>query len=147
MKIENNKKIMLVVIGIIVLVGVFYGGMVYGKSKIPTRGQGSQAFGAGNFTGGMGARGTRTGGGIAIGQIISKDATSITVKLANGGSKIIFLGQSTKVSKLVDGSIGDLAIGTQVSVNGTANTDGSITAQTVQLRPNLPVSPTSNITN
>ena len=134
---ENNKKIGLVVGGIVVLIAVFYGGMVYGKSQIPTRGQGAQAFGAG------GLRGARTGGaagGFTTGQIISKDATSITVSIQGGGSKIIFLDSNTKVSKQANGTLADLVVGTAVSISGAANADGSVNATTVQIRPNTPQS-------
>ena len=36
------------------------------------------------------------------------------------------------------GTMADLAIGAQIVVTGTANTDGSISAQSVQIRPNMP---------
>lgn len=149
----KNKKIGYAIGGIIVSVTVFYGGMVYGKSQVPTRGQGA-AFGAGNFAGGVGgARGARAGGGgVTAGQIIAKDANSITVQLGNGGatqqpggavqgsgSKIIFLDSNSKVSKQTTGTITDLTVGTEVSVTGTTNSDGSINAQSVQIRPNMPV--------
>jgi hypothetical protein len=136
MKKENNSRIILGIVGIIVLVGVFYVGVSYGKSQIPVRDQGAQAFGSGNFAGGAGTRGTRTGE-FTTGEIISKDATSMTVKLLAGGSKIIFLNSSAKITKSVDGSLADLAIGTQVSVSGTLNPDGSINGQSVQIRPNI----------
>jgi hypothetical protein len=135
MKKENNKKIGFVIGGIVVLIGVFYCGMVYGKSIKPAGTAGLQAFG--------GARGTRGGGGggFTTGEILSKDDKSITLKLMNGGSKIIFLDANTKISKSVSGSTADLSVGTQVSVMGAANTDGSVNAQSVQIRPNtaLPV--------
>lgn len=139
---NKNKKIGLVVMGIIVLGGVFYGGMVYGKSQVPVRG--NQAL-AGNFAGRMGGiRGTSGAGGFTTGQIIAKDATSITVQLTTGGpagtasgSKIIFLDSSTKVTKQANGTLADLAIGTNISVTGTPNTDGSISAQAVQIRPTV----------
>jgi Domain of unknown function (DUF5666) len=143
----KNKKIGLIVVGVIVLAGVFYGGMTYGKSQIPARGQGNQVF---NQNGAMGARGTRGGGGLGGftgGEIISKDDKSITVKLMNGdptsttanasGSKIIFLDGSTTVTKTATGTVGDLAVGTQVSVTGTPNSDGSITAKSIQIRPQV----------
>jgi hypothetical protein len=148
MQIERNKKIGLAVIGIIVLVGVFFSGMVYGRSsqsRMSARGQGGQAFGAGgNFTGRGGAGGVaRNSGGFTIGQIIAKDDKSITVQIMNGGpaavsqggSKIIFLDANTKISKSAAGTVDDLATGTQVSVTGTPNADGSINAQMVQIRP------------
>ena len=118
--------------------------MLYGKSQTSTAGQNRIGqFGAMN-------RGDRTtaGGGFTTGQIISKDATSITVQLMAGGtassgqasgSKIIFLDSNTKITKSVDGTVNDLIVGEQVSINGTANTDGSVNAQTVQIRPKMPV--------
>ena len=138
---KKDKKIGLMVGLVVVLCVVFYGGMVYGKSQIPARG--TQAFGQNGATG---ARGTRGMGGFTTGKIISKDANSITVQLitggsgstTQGGSKIIFLSTSTTITKSVNGTIADLAIGTQVSVTGTANTDGSENAQSVQIRPNTP---------
>ena len=78
------------------------------------------------------------------GEIIAKDASSITVKLrgtqsdGSAGSKIIFLSDSTQVTKSAQGSTTDLSIGTQVSVFGTTNTDGSVSAQSVQIRPEMP---------
>jgi hypothetical protein len=139
---NKNKKIVWIVVGIIVLVGVFYGGMVYGKSQIPAR-----TGVAGAFTRGAGdTRGA--GGGFIGGQIIAKDATSITVSLptsgpgstGTGGSKIIFLNSSTPITKQANGTLADLTIGTEVSVVGTtdANT-GSINATSVQIRPKTPI--------
>ena len=83
--------------------------------------------------------GTRPGGnGSVFGEVLSKDAKSITVKLRDGGSKIVFLSDTTKITKSVDGSLADLTIGAQVTTIGTANADGSITAQSVQLRNDVP---------
>lgn len=142
----KNKKVIFVVIGIIILAGTFYGGMTYGKSQ--TSAQNTNGFGSNmqNRTGqfGMNGRGNRIGGGFVGGEIISKDDKSITVKIIsndpNGtntttGSKIIFFDTSTTVSKTATGSLADLAVGTQVSVQGTANSDGSVTAKTIQIRP------------
>ncbi|MEI8174364.1 MAG: hypothetical protein WCG28_00245 [bacterium] len=145
---DKNKKIVFGIVSIIVLVGAFYGGMTYGgnnvRASINSRGQNF----AQNQGGAGGMRGTRAGGGFIAGKIISKDATSITVQLTTGGnettsptqggSKIIFLSASTNVSKIATGSTSDLIIGTSVSITGTPNTDGSISAQSVQIRPNTP---------
>ena len=139
---NKNKKIGLMVLGILILVAVFYGGMVYGKSQVPARigVAGAFARGAGGMRGAGGAA-----GGFTTGQIIAKDATSITVQLIAGGaagtgsgSKIVFLNNNTKITKSVSGTATDLAVGTEISVTGTPNTDGSINAQSVQIRPNMP---------
>ncbi|MBI3888302.1 hypothetical protein HY311_00735 [Candidatus Nomurabacteria bacterium] len=132
---NTNKKIGFVVLGIIVLAGVFYGGMTYGGNNVRAAIM-SRTGGAGNFAGRMG--GARNASGFTIGQIISKDATSITVSMQTGGSKIIFLDKSTPITKQVAGALSDLAVGTDVSITGTANTDGSISATAVQIRPNMP---------
>ena len=147
---NQNKKIGLGIVGIIVLAGVFYGGMIYGKSQTPTRNQGGiPAFGQNSILGVKG--GTRGTGGFTAGQIIAKDTNSITVQLmtvgagqggpatsSTGGSKIVFIDNNTKVTKSVDGTLADLAVGTQVSVSGTPNSDGSENAQSVQIRPAIP---------
>jgi hypothetical protein len=131
-----SKKIVWIIVAVIVLVGVFYGGMVYGKSQKPantaTAFNGARTRGVGSF------------GGLTVGQIIGKDATSITVQLTNmgattsatpAGSKIIYLDSNTKITKQTNGTPADLAIGTQVSVTGTPDASGTLTATAVQIRP------------
>jgi len=150
------NKLIAIVIATAVVVGggAFFGGMKYAESKSP-RGRLSQAdfqnlqnlspeerqqrlqelgANAGGFRGGSGG-GQRNGGGLTSGEIISKDDKSVTIKLRDGGSKIVFLSDSTEIWKSTAGALSDLEIGKNISVNGTANSDGSITAQTIQLRP------------
>lgn len=118
-----------------VLIGVsFYGGMKYEKNKNPLLGNINRS---GNFVAGQnGMRiNNRGGSGAMLGEIISKDENGITVKSQDGSSKIILISKSTSISKQADGTLTDLVIGKSVSINGTVNSDGSITAVTVQLRP------------
>ena len=93
----------------------------------------------GNFTPGQnrGAMRGNRGGGALVGEIISKDEKSITIKLKDGGSKIVFFGESTSIIKADPGTTSDLSIGQQIVIMGSTNTDGSETAQSIQIRPNL----------
>ncbi|OHA27457.1 MAG: hypothetical protein A3C06_03370 [Candidatus Taylorbacteria bacterium RIFCSPHIGHO2_02_FULL_46_13] len=133
-----NNKIVAGIAGVVVIVGLaFYGGMAYGKSASPTRGQ----FGNGQLMGNLdGARGSLTkggmnGGGITFGEIISKDAGSVTIKMQDGSTKIVLVATSTQIMKSLTGSLNDLTNGINVTITGTTNSDGSVSAQSVQIRP------------
>lgn len=143
-----NKNILIgAIIGILLVGGgAFFGGMKYAQGS-------SVAAGRGNFanltpeerqarlsqTGAArGSQGGARNGGFTMGEILSKDAQSITVKLANGGSRIVLFSTSTEVSKSAAGSINDLTIGEQALVSGTPNQDGSVTARTIQIGTRLP---------
>lgn len=121
--------------------GGFYGGIKYQQPQLQT--QRAQAAGRfGQFAQG-GANGTaRPGtfaraqnGGATNGEIVSKDDSSLTLKLRDGGSKNIFYSSSTTIGKMTDGSPDDLAEGINVNIVGTTNQDGSITADSIQIRP------------
>ncbi len=130
-----NKQIILGIVGLLVIAGAFYGGMTYAKSKIPARGQ----FGNGQFVAngqlpGGDARGGMNGG-FTSGEIISKDASSITIKMQDGSTKIVLVSGSTQVMKTASGNLSDLINGTNVVITGSTNSDGSITGQSIQIRP------------
>ncbi|AKM78312.1 MAG: hypothetical protein UY31_C0056G0003 [Candidatus Wolfebacteria bacterium GW2011_GWE1_48_7] len=142
-----SKCIPVIVASIIVGTGSFYAGMRYERSNTNnpqqnesfanmTQEQRQARMVNGGFAGTQRASGTtRTNnGGLIAGEILSKDAASITIKLRDGGSRIVFLSDATKVMKSIDGSLADLTTGTQVTTIGTANADGSIMAQSIQLR-------------
>ncbi len=69
------------------------------------------------------------------GQIINADDKSITVKLQDGSTKIVLIPSSAAILKTDSASISDLKKDETVVVFGTENSDGSITAQNVQLNP------------
>jgi len=127
-------KTPLIILAVVVLLvvggGAFYGGTYYDRSL------NKNSSANGNL---QGLRGTRTGvngGNFISGSIISADSDSITLQIPNnGGSKIVFYSATTQISKFVPGTSADLAGGTNVSVTGTTNSDGSITAQSIQIRP------------
>jgi len=132
----KNKNVIIytsLLVGII----VFYGGFFYGKSSTKSAMGNRTQFTSGQ-TGGRSsvnrAQGGMRGNGFVMGEILSKDTTGFIVKLMDGGSKIIFTSASTTVLKTTPGSIADISIGTNVMVQGGVNADGSVTAQSVQIR-------------
>lgn len=143
-----NKLLPTILVVSLILDGImFFGGYKYAQAKTTSaKGSGNyQAAGAnGNFRqgGAGGTRGARAGagmmGGFVSGDILSKDVTSLTVKMRDGSSKIILISGTTKVMKSVAGTTDDLQVGSTVMVTGDTNTDGSVTAQSLQLRDALP---------
>lgn len=132
-----SKKIALVV-GLVVVAGglAFYGGMKYGQNKsLAAAAQRQARFGQmgganSNRTGRVGA-----GGGFVNGEIVSVSDQSLTVKINNDGSKVVFFTSTTPILKSVTGTSQDLKAGEQVMITGATNPDGSISAQNIQIRP------------
>jgi len=129
-----NNKIIIIIAGLIVVVLAFFSGMKYAESKGPvSRGPGGTFFA--QTGGGRGGIRNGMGGGFVNGEIIAKDTTSITVKMRDGSTKIVFVSNTTPVMKAASGSLSDLLIGEDVTTTGTVNPDGSVTASSVQIRP------------
>ncbi|MCU0653346.1 MAG: DUF5666 domain-containing protein [Candidatus Pacebacteria bacterium] len=143
-----NKIVPITLAVAIVCGGVgFYGGMLYQKSQ---RGQAGRFSGnPANFESPAANNNRRTGGlqgGFASGEIVSKDNNSITLKLGSGGTRIVFYSGSTQITKQASGSAEDLAVGSPVMVQGSSNSDGSVAATTISLRPagSMPGRPDGN---
>ncbi len=128
--------------------GSFFAGMKYQEAKTSNnnpnrqfqRGMGGQGTGGTNGQAGM----NRFGGGSIIGEIISSDDKTITVKLEDGSSKIVLLSDTMTISKTDTGSKVDMKVGTRVGVFGSTNSDGTVTAQNVQLNPIFRMRPTGS---
>jgi hypothetical protein len=141
---KRNQVIGAVIILVVVAGGSFYAGKSM-ASAAPARGQFGAGFAAGtggaNGTAGFagrGAAGTRGGaaGGFTSGTIISSANGSISIQQQNGSStEIVLLSPTTMILKQTSGTAADLTTGTSVTVTGTANSDGSMTATSVQIRP------------
>ena len=131
------KPLYVVIIVVIVAAAGFYGGMQYEKSKTASFASNAVGGAGGRFGGQGGFGGAGRGGNGAnrpvSGQIVSQDANSITVKMTDGSSKIINYSGQTKINKASSGAASDLKSGTQVSVFGTTNSDGSVTAQIISI--------------
>jgi hypothetical protein len=142
----NNKNIVITVLLLVIFTGLGFGaGVKFQQKRSPN-------FRA-QFTGGQMARGVgdgnqnfqrgRIGGGMTNGEVIGVDEKSITVKMPDGSSKIVLLSSSTTINKSAEGTITDLKTGEKVAVFGTQNSDGSLTAQSIQLNPAFRNQPTT----
>ncbi|PIS21691.1 hypothetical protein COT51_01320 [candidate division WWE3 bacterium CG08_land_8_20_14_0_20_41_15] len=134
-----NKNI--IISGLLVVAfaaGGFFGGMKYQQSKIGTnfRRQFGDNLGQREVNGQVQGQ-TRMGGRQTIGEIGSLDDKSITVKMQDGSSKIVILSDTTKYVKASSATKGDFKVGDTVAVFGTTNSDGSLTAENVQLNPTM----------
>lgn len=148
------SKPLQIIIGVAVVViiaaGSFYGGMVYGKTQANTsqtitlpngetrtfnappggaagfRGQGQQNGAAGDF-------GSQAG--MTFGTVEGIDGSTLTISTQAGGTVKVQVTDTTLIEKNASVSVSDLATGDTVIVSGSDNTDGSITARSVQVAP------------
>lgn len=132
---KNIKQQQLIIAGFVLIVasaaGGFFGGMKYQESKSPIG-----RFGNGNMMRQF-QRGNNQGFRPVNGEVLSVDDKSMTVKLADGGSKIVLFSESTTFNKSDAATKANVKAGEKVAAFGTENSDGSITAQSVQLNPTM----------
>lgn len=69
------------------------------------------------------------------GEIISLDENGITIKTDDNSTKIIFTSHQTSYSQTNEISRDGLKMGDKIGVFGITNTDGSVSAQNIQLNP------------
>lgn len=125
----QNKNMMIGVAIVLVLVA-FFVGKSYGASHAKSATTGT--FARTSFAG---AGRTRGAGAFSTGSILSVSGNTLTMSLQSGGSQIVVLGTSTPILKSTVGTTADLTAGTNVMITGTTNSDGSLTAQSIQIRP------------
>lgn len=118
----------------------FFGGMKYQDyktSKVRTNFMGQFRQGTTELNGQnrAGTNARLTGGKPVAGEIVSIDDKSITLKMQDDSTRIVILADSTTYSKTETGSKTELKTGIQVGVFGIDNSDGSVTAQNIQLNP------------
>jgi len=130
----------MVVIIILVGGGALYGGYTYGTSTAKAGPRNPMAGNFGNFAGAAGRNGIGGAGSANVsavrGSILSTNAGTISLQLDNNaGSKIILYSTSTPITKTAEGTTNDLVSGQNIMVRGTQNSDGSVTAESIQLVP------------
>jgi hypothetical protein len=141
--VKNTNPIFPIILVLVGLGAGFFGGIQYRNYQI-NKARTAVGGAAGTF---QRFTGTRTGGaagqngmmrggtGAVSGSVLSMDANSITVKLADGSSKIVLFSTSTTYSNIAVAAQTDLKVGSEVAVFGAANSDGSVTATSVQINP------------
>jgi hypothetical protein len=139
---QNLKPTVIAIIAVAAGAAGFWGGIMYQKSKQPNFGPGNfnrtgdrvTMMGQGNNLANQKRNGVANGGMIA-GEITARDEKSITVRTRDGSSKIVIIGSATKFTQSQETTITDAKTGESVVISGTANTDGSFTAESVMLNP------------
>ncbi len=135
---SNTKKnyVIITVISLVVGVGLGYGG-AHLLNKPAAPGAGAAFARSGNTAGFMARMGAGTGAagsGFLSGTVAKMDSSSITLNTRDGSSHVVLLTPSTTVSKSVTGSLADVAVGSNVLITGTTNSDGSLSGSVIQLQ-------------
>jgi hypothetical protein len=151
----SKSQTMLGLVLAIILIGAsFFAGTKYAESRSPAGnrfvagqqgGAGRGAFGAGGAGGQTGAAGRNlfrgAGGNMTAGEVSKIENGILTLKTPDGGSKLIVMSSSTKVMQMSEINLDALKTSTPVMIMGTANSDGSVTAASIQIRPGMPQAP------
>jgi len=140
-----TKKLVMALIAVVLVGAGFFGGMTYQKSQTAS---GPVAGGRGNLTdaqkaemaanggvpgaGGPGATSGRTGG-MASGTVVSVASDSLTIKLASGSSRTIYLADSTTYAATSADAKSKLVAGVSVSIETTTSGDVS-TAESILVK-------------
>lgn len=134
----KKEYIVFSIILVLVAGASFYGGIKYQESKVGNRFAQMQGQMPQGQRQGIGTSNTnRQKGGLIGGEVLSVDDKSMVLKDRSGGSKIIFFSGATQYLKSDSGTISDVTTGSNITVIGDQNTDGSVTAKTIQIVPQV----------
>ncbi len=146
----KNSVVVPIIVGVVGAGLGFAGGTVYAKYSAqnnfrPMVGTNRPNGGDQNFRGTAGSNGKNTNGsaqgntllqmrgGAVTGQVTAKDDKSLTIKLNDGSSRIVNLSDSTTYRISSESSLDKIEVGTVVATFGSANSDGSTTATSVEI--------------
>lgn len=149
----KTKNFVLLIVAIMLvggaIGGAFIGGQAIGKNS--AREEASQTlqnrldqFGVGNggrqgFQQGIPPQGSRLPGaagdmfigGGAIGTVEKIESNVLTLNTQNGTKVRVILSDNTTIEKMAPATIGDILVGSSVTIGGQRNADGSIQATTI----------------
>jgi hypothetical protein len=134
---QSNRKFIPIVAGVVLAIVAFAGGFAVANATASNTGAGRSANlgGDANGQGFPGASGRlRNGfGGGGAGTVSSVAADQMTITTQSGGSRIVLLTPTTTVTEVTSTpkTTSDIASGTTVTVVGSSNPDGSVTATRV----------------
>jgi len=136
-----SRRFLPIVAGLVLVVIAFVGGFAVAnatatKAVAGVGADGGQGgFGQGGFGPGASGRPRNGFGGGASGTVSSVSADQMTITTAAGGSRIVLLTPTTTVTEVTSATkaASDIASGNTVTVVGTSNPDGSVTATRVIL--------------
>lgn len=139
---DKFHKIIIIISAAVVVVAAssgFFAGVKYQESRraaIVRQFAGGQGFGSRGF---MTGNGSRAGIRPVSGEIIGSDDKSITIKLADGSTKIVLVSETTLINKASQATRSELVTGGTVLVFGQESSSGIVTAQNIQLNPSSPM--------
>ncbi len=87
---------------------------------------------AGGQTGGQNAGAQFNPANFATGQVKQVDGNTVQLSTANEVLKVT-IGDQTRIQKMGDGSLSDISAGERITVQGTRKSDGTFTAQMIQI--------------
>jgi len=150
---KYKKYILPTSLSIVFLVVGFGAGVLFQKNQLKSSfanrtgqfqmGQGTGTNRTGNRTNATGAKTqnntaqrNNNNGGLTVGEIAKIEDGSITLKTADGSSKIVLISSDTTFTQSTSATKTDLKVGSKIMVTGATDTNsGSITGKTVQLNP------------
>ena len=122
------KKYSIHIIWAVIVVVALVGGIFYGKSSAASRRQGrSSRLDTRRFC-------LYGGRGFCLGSDHFRRREQHDGLAPNGNSQVVFYSSSTQVMKPTIVPASTLGAGTRVMIGGTANSDGSLTAQSIQVQ-------------
>ena len=87
---------------------------------------------AGGLTGGQNAGAQFNPANFATGQVKQVDGNTVQLSTANEVLKVT-IGDQTRIQKMGEGNLSDISAGERITVQGTRKSDGTFTAQMIQI--------------